>query len=58
MQLVYLPGIIEGAKDGKGKRRNVIGMARAFHLILVVLDTVQILTYKGLFPDNITITLL
>ena len=56
--LLYLPGIIEGAKDGKGKGRNVIGMARAFHLILVVLDTVQTLTYKGLFPYKIIITLL
>ena len=58
LQLLYIPGIIEGTKDGKGKGRNVIGMARAFHLILVVLDTVQTLTYKGLFPDKIIITLL
>ena len=58
MQLVYLPGIIEGAKDGKGKGRHATGIARVFNLILVVLDTAQILTYKGLFLDNITIILL
>jgi ribosome-interacting GTPase 1 len=58
LQLLYLPGIIEGAKDGKGKKRHVIGMARTFDLILVVLDAVQHLIYKGLFPDQNAITLL
>ena len=58
LQLVYLPGIIEGSKDGKGKGRHATGIARTFNLILVVLDTVQILTYKGLFPDKNIITLL
>ena len=33
-------------------------MARAFNLILVVLDAVQPLTYKGLFPDQNVIALL
>ena len=47
LQLLYLPGIIEGAKDGKGKETHVIGMARAFNLILVILDAVQPLIYKG-----------
>ena len=58
MQLVYLPGIIEGAKDGKGKGRHATGIARTFNLILVVLDIVQTLIYKGLFPDKNIITLL
>ena len=52
MQLLYLPGIIEGAEDGKGKGRQVINVARTFNLILVVLDAVQPLTYKGLIPDK------
>ena len=51
MQLLYLPGIIEGAKDGKVKGRHATGIARTFNFILI-------LTYKGLFPDNIIITLL
>ena len=58
LQLVYLPGIIEGAKDGKGKGRHAIGMARTFNLILVILEAAQTLTYKGLFPGEIIITLL
>jgi ribosome-interacting GTPase 1 len=28
VQLLDLPGIIEGAKDGKGRGRQVIGVAR------------------------------
>ena len=56
-QLLYLPGIIEGAEDRKGKGRQVINVARAFNLILVVLDAVQPLAYKGLIPEKILTTL-
>lgn len=38
IQLLDLPGIIEGAKDGKGRGRQVIGVARTCTLILIVLD--------------------
>jgi small GTP-binding protein len=38
IQVVDLPGIIEGAKDGKGRGRQVIGTARTCELILIVLD--------------------
>ena len=48
LQLLYLPGIIEGAKDGKVKGRHAKGITRTFNFILI-------LTYKGLFPDNIII---
>ena len=51
LQLLYLPGIIEDAKDGKVKGRHATGIARTFNFILI-------LTYKGLFPDNIIIALL
>ena len=44
LQLLDLPGIIEGAKDGKGKGRQVIGVARTCSLILVVLDALKPLT--------------
>ena len=53
LQLLYLPGNIKGAEDGKGKGRQVINVARACNLILVVLDAAQPLIYKGLFPDKI-----
>lgn len=38
IQILDLPGIIEGAKDGKGKGREVIGVARGADLILILLD--------------------
>ena len=41
LQLLQLPGIIEGAKDWKGKGRQDIRFARTCNLILVVLDAVQ-----------------
>ena len=53
-----MQGIAEGAKNGKGKGRQVIGVAGICDLILVVLDAVQPLTYKGLYPDKIIIALL
>ena len=46
LQLLDLPGIIEGAKDGKGKGRQVIGVARTCNLILVVLDALKPLYHK------------
>ncbi|MBU0586886.1 GTP-binding protein [Candidatus Micrarchaeota archaeon] len=38
MQILDLPGIIEGAKDGRGRGREVISVARNSDLILVMLD--------------------
>ena len=46
IQLLDLPGIIEGAKDGKGRGRQVIGVARTCTLILIVLDVVKPLTHR------------
>lgn len=46
MQLLDLPGIIEGAKDGKGRGRQVIGVARTCDLILIVLDAGKPMTHK------------
>ena len=46
IQLLDLPGIIEGAKDGKGRGRQVIGTARTCDLILIVLDAAKPLTHK------------
>jgi ribosome-interacting GTPase 1 len=36
-----LPGIIEGAKDGKGRGRQVIGTARTCNVICIVLDATR-----------------
>jgi small GTP-binding protein len=46
IQLLDLPGIIEGAKDGKGRGNEVIGVARTCSLILIVLDALRPLTHK------------
>ena len=45
-QLLDLQGIIEGAKDGKGRGKQVIGVARTCGLILIVLDASRPLTDK------------
>lgn len=46
VQLLDLPGIIEGAKDGKGRGRQVIGVARTCTCILIVLDVLKPLTHR------------
>ena len=46
MQLLDLPGIIEGAKDGKGRGRQVIAVARTCSLIYIVLDVLKPLQHK------------
>lgn len=46
VQLLDLPGIIEGAKDGKGRGRQVIAVARTCSLIFIVLDVLKPLQHK------------
>lgn len=41
IQMLDLPGIIEGAASGKGRGREVIAVARSADLILMVLDAVR-----------------
>ncbi|XP_028400366.1 developmentally-regulated GTP-binding protein 1-like isoform X2 [Dendronephthya gigantea] len=48
IQLLDLPGIIEGAKDGKGRGRQVIAVARTCSLIFIVLDVLKPLGHKKL----------
>uniref|UniRef100_A0A7S0K4Z1 OBG-type G domain-containing protein n=1 Tax=Cafeteria roenbergensis TaxID=33653 RepID=A0A7S0K4Z1_CAFRO len=38
IQLLDLPGIIEGASEGKGRGREVIAVARSSDLVMMVLD--------------------
>ena len=40
-QLLDLPGIIEGAAQGKGRGRQVIAVARTSDLILMILDATK-----------------
>jgi len=53
IQLLDLPGIIEGAKDGKGRGRQVIGVARTCDLILLVLDCSKPLTHKKIIENEL-----
>ena len=53
IQLLDLPGIIEGAKDGKGRGRQVIGVARTCHMIMIVLDALKPLTHRRLIQREL-----
>lgn len=53
IQILDLPGIIEGAKDGKGRGRQVIGTARTCNMILIVLDAMKPTTHKHLIEHEL-----
>ncbi|XP_004289265.1 PREDICTED: developmentally-regulated GTP-binding protein 1-like [Fragaria vesca subsp. vesca] len=53
IQLLDLPGIIEGAKDGKGRGRQVISTARTCNCIIIVLDAIKPITHKRLIEKRI-----
>lgn len=46
IQVLDLPGIIEGAKDGKGRGRQVLAAALTCNVILIVLDAAKPVTHK------------
>ena len=52
-QMLDLPGIIEGAKDGKGRGRQVIAVARTCSLIFIVLDVLKPLQHKRLLEREL-----
>jgi small GTP-binding protein len=53
IQLLDLPGIIEGAKDGRGRGRQVIAVARTCSLIMIVLDAAKPITHKRLIEHEL-----
>eukprot|EP00301_Raphidiophrys_heterophryoidea_P014991 c23484_g1_i1.p1 GENE.c23484_g1_i1~~c23484_g1_i1.p1 ORF type:complete len:383 (-),score=76.83 c23484_g1_i1:80-1228(-) len=53
IQLLDLPGIIEGAKDGKGRGRQVISTARTCNLLLIVLDSTKTLVSKRIIEKEL-----
>jgi len=53
IQLLDLPGIIEGAKDGKGRGRQVIAVAKTCSLILIVLDITKPLMHKKIIEREL-----
>jgi len=46
IQLLDLPGIIEGAADGKGRGKQVIAVAKNSDMILMVLEAVKAEEHK------------
>lgn len=48
-----MPGIIEGAKDGKGRGRQVIAVARTCSLVFIVLDVLKPLQHKKLLEHEL-----
>jgi small GTP-binding protein len=46
IQILDLPGIIEGAKDGRGRGRQVLAAAMTCNVILIVLDAAKPMTHK------------
>ena len=53
IQMLDLPGIIEGAKDGKGRGRQVIGTARTCNVILIVLDAAKEMTARRKIEEEL-----
>jgi len=53
IQMLDLPGIIQGAKDGKGRGRQVIAVAKTCHLIFIVLDVNKALTDKRIIENEL-----
>jgi len=53
IQLLDLPGIIEGAKDGKGRGKQVIAVARTCNLIVIVLDATRPMHHKKILEHEL-----
>jgi len=53
IQVLDLPGIIEGAADGRGRGRQVISTARTCNMILIVLDASKPVTHKKIIEQEL-----
>ena len=53
IQLLDLPGIIEGAAQGKGRGRQVIAVARTADLVLMILDATKKDIHKQLLEHEL-----
>lgn len=53
IQILDLPGIIEGANDGRGRGRQVIAVARTCNLIFIVLDVLKPLNDKRIIENEL-----
>lgn len=48
-----MPGIIEGAKDNKGRGKQVIAAARTCNLILMILDATRPAMHKYILEKEL-----
>jgi small GTP-binding protein len=53
IQLLDLPGIVEGARENKGKGRQIIAVARTCNLILIVLDATRPAMHKKVIEGEL-----
>ena len=53
IQLLDLPGIVEGARENKGKGRQIIAVARTCNLILIVLDATRPAMHKKIIEGEL-----
>ncbi|CAE6492291.1 unnamed protein product [Rhizoctonia solani] len=53
IQILDLPGIVEGAADGRGRGRQVIAVARTCNLIFIVLDVLKPLGDKKIIESEL-----
>ncbi|TQD85974.1 hypothetical protein C1H46_028453 [Malus baccata] len=53
IQLLDLPGIIEGASEGKGRGRQVIAVAKSSDIVLMVLDASKLLFREDATVDDL-----
>lgn len=56
IQVLDLPGIIEGARSGRGRGKQVLAVARTCSLLLVVLDVSKPLTHKKVIDKELELT--
>lgn len=53
IQLLDLPGIVEGARENKGKGRQIIAVARTCNIILIVLDATRPTMHKKVIEGEL-----
>lgn len=53
IQMLDLPGIIDGAKDGRGRGKQVIAVARTCNLLFIILDVNKPLHHKQIIEKEL-----
>ncbi|KAH3902858.1 Ribosome-interacting GTPase 1 [Saccharomycodes ludwigii] len=53
IQMLDLPGIIDGAKDGRGRGKQVIAVARTCNLLFIILDVNKPMHHKQIIEKEL-----